>query len=135
MGLDLEVHKVARDAEGSSYIAASKPYIRLMSSESNYPLYVQNGEVYAESGVALLKPPAWFFIELSKCTPSMLKAVGMGLPGSAVSTAAINSPALVEQPRTVGGVANTREVFNVKEPLKVKEVLNVKAAASGIITT
>jgi hypothetical protein len=55
-------------------------YIRLRGDGAEYPLYIQGGRVFAENGpeVAADELPEWFDVELAKCSPQALAAVGWG---------------------------------------------------------
>lgn len=52
------------------------PALRLHGEGAEYPVFVQDGEVWAESGERMSPLPPWFWDEVRKCAPRALEAVG-----------------------------------------------------------
>jgi hypothetical protein len=63
-------------------IVAEHHYVRLKGEGAEFPLYIQGGQVYAESGEALEADdlPDWFWAELRKCKPESLAVAGWHAP-------------------------------------------------------
>jgi hypothetical protein len=79
------VHEFATVAgQAQPQVVAEHHYIRLKGEGAEYPLYVQAGLVYAETGEALEADdlPDWFWAEIRKCSPASLAAVGWHAPAT-----------------------------------------------------
>lgn len=116
--LDLEVHKLKRDREGNVFVAGINPYIRLMSAEAPYPLFIQRGRVYSETGGEVVDLPSWFEVEVAKCTTSMLASVGYLVPH--------NGGSLLDE------IGTDKILPNKKSPLS--EAVPTSNSASGTVT-
>jgi hypothetical protein len=57
-------------------LVSERNYIRLMDKDAGYPLFIQSGQVFSEDGEAVGDLPEWFWVELRKCNPVALAAVG-----------------------------------------------------------
>src|SRR5262245_57129298 len=60
-------------------VTGTHHYVRLRGGDGHEaPLYIQDGRVYGEGGdeVAASELPEWFEVEVAKCSPAALAAVG-----------------------------------------------------------
>lgn len=82
--MPLNLNKVTEFAavQGTAQIqlVAEHHFIRLKGAEAESALYIQGGRVYGEGGpeIDAGELPEWFDVELSKCSPQALAAVGWG---------------------------------------------------------
>src|SRR5262245_46802774 len=62
-------------------------YLRLRGEDAEAPLFLQGGGVYGESGAEIPEDerPAWLAVEMAKCTPEALRAVGFEPPARAAT--------------------------------------------------
>lgn len=74
-----QVHVFAAvEGQAQPKLVAEHHYIRLKGSGAEYPLYIQEGQVYGEGG-DLFAPedlPKWFWREVKKCSLESLVQVG-----------------------------------------------------------
>jgi len=56
------------------------PILRLRGDHAAFPVFLQDGHIYAEGGGVLHEPPEWFEAELAKCRPEALAACGFPIP-------------------------------------------------------
>lgn len=80
MPLDLRhVHKFATVVgQSQPQLVDEHHYVRLKGEGADYPLYIQNGQVWAELGPAIPEDewPDWLHAEIRKCSPMALAVAG-----------------------------------------------------------
>jgi hypothetical protein len=58
-------------------LAGLAPALRLQSGKGEPPVFIQHGRIWAEGGVELTTPPAWFWAEADKVAPEAAAECGL----------------------------------------------------------
>ena len=86
MALDLrhvtvyEARTDARSGEIVQTLVSARYAMRLRGGTASFPVFLQDGHIYAEGGEVLRDPPGWVAEEMAKCRPEALQACGFGPP-------------------------------------------------------
>ncbi len=83
-----------RTGQREDRIVEEHPAVMLLSGKGSFPVWLQDGQAWAENGQLLETLPPWFEEELGKCSPAVLASVGWtqaSLPPPVVQTPALSA--------------------------------------------
>jgi len=84
-----------RTGQREDRVVEEHPAVMLLSGKGAFPVWLQDGQAWAENGQPLETLPSWFDEELAKCSPEILATVGWVAPSV--------PPAPVAASQTSGG--------------------------------
>jgi hypothetical protein len=83
MPVNLHVHEFAQiRGNPQPMVVKETHYMRLKGEGAEFPLYLQNGQVWSENEgpIPLQDWPAWLMAEIERCSSAALAAVGWARP-------------------------------------------------------